>query len=97
MAKSKINIITHRLSEKISDLLVFRQVDGKTIMSKIPRQIKQVSEKQATKRYKFQQAVIYTHAALESLNTGELYKAEAKKVNFLQTIMNENYFKNLNI
>ena len=34
MAKSVNNIITHGLSGKIGDLLVFKQVDGKTIVSK---------------------------------------------------------------
>ena len=41
MAKSENNIITHGLSGKIGDLLVFKQVNGKTIVSKVPKKLPQ--------------------------------------------------------
>jgi hypothetical protein len=79
MAKQKGNVVTYGLSGQIGGMLVFRQVDGQTIVSKMPVQSKEVSEKQLAQRYKFQQAVFYAHGAVESPETGELYKAEAKK------------------
>ncbi|MDR1198508.1 MAG: hypothetical protein LBK94_05790 [Prevotellaceae bacterium] len=79
MAKSKNNVITYGLSGKIGDLLVFRQVDGKTIVSKIPEQPKTVSEKQKANRGRFQQAVIYAKIAIEAAETKDLYAEQAKK------------------
>ena len=58
MAKSVNNIITHGLSGKIGDLLVFKQVDGKTIVSKAPRKSNTETEKQKQHRAKFQEAII---------------------------------------
>ena len=40
MAKQGYNVVTHGTSGKIGDLLVFRQRDGKTIISKIPQKRK---------------------------------------------------------
>jgi hypothetical protein len=79
MAKSKNNVITYGLSGKIGDLLVFRQIDGKTVVSKMPQQSGKASAKQKAQRKRFQQAVIYGKAATESPETGELYKKAAKK------------------
>lgn len=38
MAESKNNIVTHGLSGKVGDLLVFSQRNGKTIVSKAPKE-----------------------------------------------------------
>jgi hypothetical protein len=79
MAKQKGNVVTHGLSGKIGDLLVFRQRDGKTIVSKMPEQSKTVSEKQKEQRKRFQQAVIYAKAVADGSETKELYDAAAGK------------------
>jgi signal peptidase I len=79
MAKSTNNVLTYGLSGKVGDLLVFRQVDGKTIVSKVPEQPKTVSEKQKEHRKRFQQAIIYAKAAVEAPETGAQYKTAAKK------------------
>lgn len=79
MAKSKNNVITHGLSGKIGDLLIFRQVHGQTVVSKVAEPPTTTSEKQAAHRKRFQQAVLYAKAAVESPETGKLYKAAAKK------------------
>ena len=79
MAKSRNNVVTYGLSGKVGDLLIFRQVDGQTVVSKIPQQSGKVSAKQKEQRKRFQQAVIYGKAAVDSPETGELYKAAAKK------------------
>jgi hypothetical protein len=44
MAKQERNVVTYGLSGKIGDLLVFRQRDGKTIVSKVPQMSKAPSE-----------------------------------------------------
>jgi hypothetical protein len=79
MAKQKGNVVTHGLSGKIGDLLVFRQVDGKTVVSKMPEQSKTVSEKQKATRKRFQQATIYAQIAIAVPETKDLYAEKAKK------------------
>jgi hypothetical protein len=79
MAKQKGNVVTHGLSGKVGDLLVFRQRDGQTIVSKIPEQSKTVSEKQKAQRHRFRQAVIYARSAVEDPETKEIYDAVAAK------------------
>jgi hypothetical protein len=79
MAKQKNNVVTHGLSGKVGDLLVFRQVDGKTVVSKIPEQPKKLSEKQKANQTRFQQATIYAKMAIEAPGTRNLYAEAAKK------------------
>jgi hypothetical protein len=79
MAKSKGNVVTHGLSGKIGDMLVFRQVNGQTIVSKIPEQSKFVSEKQLAQRLIFQQAVFYGRTVIIAPETKDLYATAAKK------------------
>ncbi|MDR1169542.1 MAG: hypothetical protein LBK97_01745 [Prevotellaceae bacterium] len=80
MAKSKKNVVTYGLSGKVGDLLVFRQVDGQTIVSQTPGKSRTPeSKKQAAHRKRFQQAVLYAQIAIESPETGERYKAVAAK------------------
>jgi hypothetical protein len=52
---------------------------GKTIVSGMPRQSKTATEAQKAQRRHFQQAALYSKAALESPELGEAYRAEAKK------------------
>ncbi len=76
MAKQSNNVVTHGLSGKIGDLLVFRQRGGKTIVAKMPVKTTKESEKQKHRR-KFQQGVLYGKAAMADPGTKELYKAKA--------------------
>ncbi|MDR1879169.1 MAG: hypothetical protein LBQ64_06365 [Bacteroidales bacterium] len=78
MAKQKGNVVTYGLSGKIGDLLVFRQRDGKTIVSKIPKAPKTESENQKKHRKRFQQAVIYAKAATSTPEGKALYGAAKK-------------------
>ena len=78
MAKSKHNVV-HGLSGKVGDLLLFIQRHGKTVVSKIPQRSTPPSERQLEQRRRFQQAVFYGKAAIESPETAALYKAAAKK------------------
>ena len=79
MAKSKNNVVTYGLSGKIGDLLIFRQVKGKTIVAKIAEQPKEWSEKQVAQRRRFKSAVIYAKAATTAPETQDIYAAIAEK------------------
>ena len=92
MAKSRNNVVTYGLSGKVGDLLIFRQRDGQTIVAKIPQQSGKVSEKQKAHRKRFQQAVIYAKAAVESPETGELYRAKTKKGQFPVNVAVADFF-----
>ena len=75
MAKSVNNVITHGLSGKIGDILIFSQRGGKTIVGNIPRKSNKVSESQLQQRKKFQLAVLYA----QSPENQEIYKEKAAK------------------
>lgn len=78
MAQSKNNIVTHGLSGKVGDILVFSQRNGKTIVSKAPKdRTGEASAKQKGQIAKFQQAVIYAKTALQDETTKALYAAAA--------------------
>jgi hypothetical protein len=79
MAKSKNNVVTHGLSGKIGDLLIFRQRDGETIVAKKAEPSKKSSEKQVQQRRSFQQATVYAKAATADTELKDLYEAAAKK------------------
>ena len=79
MATSNNNIITHGLSGKIGDMLVFTQRGGKTIVGKVPDKSKVAfTEKQKKVTLKFQEAVFYAKNALNDVPTKEAYTNEAK-------------------
>ena len=75
MAKQTNNVVTHGLSGKIGDLLVFSQRAGKTVVGKVPRKSNKVSELQMEQRKKFQMAVFYG----KSPENQEVYKEKAVK------------------
>ncbi|MDR2908000.1 MAG: hypothetical protein LBU91_08445 [Bacteroidales bacterium] len=64
MAKSNNNVLTHGLSGKIGDLIVFSQRNGRTVVSAVPRKSdKEETEKQKETRRRFQKAVLYASVA----------------------------------
>ena len=79
MAKQKNNVVTYGLSGKIGDLLIFRQVDGQTVVAKPPQHSGKVSDKQKAHRRRFQEAVFYAKEAIATPELAELYAAGAKK------------------
>jgi len=79
MAQSKNNIVTHGLSGKVGDILVFSQRGGKTIVGKVPAHSQAVTDKQLAVQSKFQQAVIYAQASLGDNALKAEYAAQAKK------------------
>jgi len=78
MAESKNNIITHGLSGKVGDIIVFSQRGGKTIVSKAPKErTGEASEAQKEHREKFQEAIIYGKASIQDADTKAMYEAKA--------------------
>lgn len=78
MAESKNNIVTHGLSGKVGDLLVFSQRNGKTIVSKAPKErTSELSDKQKAHKLRFQKAVLYAKGVLNDPLKKELYEAKA--------------------
>jgi uncharacterized protein YjbJ (UPF0337 family) len=79
MATSNNNIITHGLSGKVGDMLVFSQRGGKTIVGKVPdKSHVEQSEKQKQVTAKFQEAVIYAKGAITDEITKVAYNSTAK-------------------
>jgi hypothetical protein len=79
MAKQKNNAVTHGLSGKIGELLVFRQTSTGTVVAKTPEVSNKVSEAQRAQRRRFQRAVVYGKAALADPVSGEAYAAAAQR------------------
>ncbi|MDR3268468.1 MAG: hypothetical protein LBT83_05320 [Tannerella sp.] len=79
MAKQSGNVVTHGLRGKIGDLLVFRQRDGRTIVSKVPVVSNRTSEAQRAQRRKFQRAVLYGKSVLATPEMLEVYAPAAAK------------------
>jgi len=78
MAESKNNIITHGLSGKVGDLIVFRNRNGKTVVANTPKErTGELSAAQKEQQKRFQQATIYAKSALTSPETKQAYKEAA--------------------
>ncbi len=78
MAKSQNNVLTHGLSGKIGNMLVFSQRGGKTIVGTVPRRSDKVSEAQKEQRRRFQQAVLYATAAQQQPEYAEAAAQQGK-------------------
>ena len=80
MAESKNNVVTHGLSGKVGDMLVFSQRHGKTVVSRKPRinENRELSAEQEQHKRKFQQAIIYAKSAVADVSTKAAYDAERK-------------------
>lgn len=75
MAESKNNIVTHGLSGKVGDLLVFSQRNGKTIVSKVPKErTGELSDKQEVQKLKFQRAVLYAKTVMNDPDKKQMYE-----------------------
>jgi len=79
MARQTNNVVTYGLHGKIGDLLVFRQRNGKTFVSKVPKMPTTSSKKQKEHRKRFQQAVLYAKSAIANPETKALYEQGAKE------------------
>ncbi|GET34717.1 hypothetical protein PbJCM13498_35800 [Prolixibacter bellariivorans] len=80
MAKVGNNIVTTGLSGKLGNLIVFRNVNGKTIVAAAPRErTVEPSEAQLNNQNHFQEAVIYGKSATKDETMKAAYEAAAKE------------------
>ena len=80
MAQSKNNIVTHGLSGKVGDLLVFSQRNGKTVVSQAPRERSgEATANQKAHQLKFQKAVLYAKSVLADPEKKLQYEALSNK------------------
>jgi hypothetical protein len=79
MAKQKKNVVIYRLSSKTGDLLVFRQINKKTIILKNLQRSVKPSKKQIAHQQQFKQATIYAKMILTDPEICELYTEAAKE------------------
>jgi hypothetical protein len=77
MATSNNNVVTHGLSGKIGDLLLFRQWFGRTVVGKIPSGPSSLTPTMAAAREKFRNAANWAKAALANALVQALYKEKA--------------------
>ena len=78
MAQSKNNVITHGLSGKLGDLIVFRNLNGKTYVSSAPHErTGELSEAQKKNQKRFQEAVLYGKSVFADPATKAAYQAGA--------------------
>jgi hypothetical protein len=78
MAKQKNSVVTHGLSGMIGKMLVFRQLNGRTVISAAPRVNAQATDRQKEQRQRFQRAVLYAGAAASDPQMAAAYAAAAK-------------------
>lgn len=78
MAKVGDNIVTTGFSGKLGDLIVFRNRNGKTYVSKAPTSSGKASEAQLQHRKKFQKAVLYGKSIMANPEMKEAYESLAK-------------------
>ena len=79
MAKNIKNTIIHGVSGKFGEQIVFRQVNGKTLLCQAPKRGGESSPKQLEQQDKFAKASQYAVNALEDSNLLTDYTLEAKK------------------
>ena len=78
MAKNSRNIVTHGLSGKLGDLIVFRQRGDETIVASKPKkQTGEPSEGQQEHRAHFLEAVLYGKTIMTDAAKKEVYQAAA--------------------
>lgn len=92
MAQSKNNIITHGLSGMVGDQLVFRQHDGKTIVSRAPRRSDRPhTPAQQAHLSRFQQAVAYGKSVMADPFLKEFYTGAGTGQNAFNNAVSDFY------
>ena len=92
MAKQKGNVVTHGLSGTIGGMLVFRQLAGRTIVSKMPAVSGNVSEAQLANRRRFQRATLYSLGVMSDPEIAAAYGAKAKPGQSARNVAVADYF-----
>ena len=79
MAKSRNNIVTAGLSGGIGNQVVFKQVNGETIVAKYPNRKGSSTPKQIALNNKFAKATVYAKNALQNAALKKVYADQAAK------------------
>lgn len=94
MSKSKNNVVTHGLSGMVGGMLVFKQVNGKTIVAQRPRKsTKEPDEGQLARQQKFKEAAIFAKAIIQDPLYKPLYEGLSGKGKSAYNIAFADYFK----
>lgn len=80
MAIIKDNIIMEGVSGMLGDVVVFRQLRGKTIMANKPRKPRFQSELQRENRVRFRRAAAFAKHAMQDPQKKAYYQAKARKL-----------------
>jgi hypothetical protein len=80
MAIIKDNILTEGLSGMIGNVIVFRQLRGKTIIANRPSRPRFQSELQRENRLRFREASAFAKQAMQDPETKERYRIKARKL-----------------
>jgi hypothetical protein len=76
----KDNIIMEGLSGMLGDVVVFRQLRGKTVMSNRPSKPRSQSEQQRANRQRFKAAAQFAREAMQDPEKKERYRFKAQKL-----------------
>lgn len=94
MSKSSNNVVTHGLSGMVGGMLVFKQVNGKTIVAQRPRKSsKTPTEDQLGRQQKFKEAAIYAKSAIQDPLNKLLYESLAGNGRLPYNVAFADYFK----
>ncbi|RKD12390.1 hypothetical protein BCY91_12125 [Pelobium manganitolerans] len=94
MSQSKNNVVTHGLSGMVGGMLVFKQVNGKTVVAQRPRKSNAVPNAGQLKRQqKFKEAAIYAKSAVQNPLYKTLYQSLAGNGKTAYNIAFADYFK----
>ena len=77
----KDNIVTEGLSGMLGDVIVFRQLRGKTIVANRPRKPRFESAHQRENRLRFRQASTFAKRVLQDPEKKAYYLSKARKLN----------------
>lgn len=94
MSKSRNNVVTHGLSGMVGGMLVFKQVNGKTVVAQRPRKSsKEPDEGQLARQQKFKEAAIFAKAIIQDPLYKQLYEGLSGKGKSAYNIAFADYFK----
>lgn len=80
MAISVNNPLTRGLSGMFGNLVVFRNIRGKTIMANRPCKPRKQSELQRENRMRFREATVFAKAAIQDVQKKEYYRNKARNM-----------------
>lgn len=94
MAKSSNNVVTYGLQGLIGRMLVFKQMNGKTVVANRPRKsTKPYTAEQLEIQQRFKEAALYAQAAIQDASLKERYEEAASSGQSAFNAAFSDYFK----